>query len=142
MTTVAWDGRTLVADSAATTDSRKITTHKLFRLADGSLVGGAGTLTEIREMVAWLNSGSDPETLPECSDCDLLLVKTDGSVLEFSGSADGIPVLDKVAAIGSGAEYAIGAMLAGKPARRAVEIAAMRDPFTRGPFVGLRLKRQ
>ena len=41
MTTIAWDGKTLAADKLASYGELRTTVTKIFRLSDGSLVGGA-----------------------------------------------------------------------------------------------------
>ena len=49
------------------------------------------------------------------------------------------PVYEAHYAIGSGTKLALGAMDAGRSAKRAVEIACGRDPYTAGPVVTMRL---
>lgn len=50
-----------------------------------------------------------------------------------------VHVVDGCYAIGSGTKAAMGAMLAGKSAKSAVEIAARIDPHTAGPVITMRL---
>lgn len=45
-----------------------------------------------------------------------------------------IEIIDDIYGVGSGAAYAIGALMAGVPMMRALEIAGERDAYTSGPY--------
>jgi hypothetical protein len=67
------------------------------------------------------------------------VVKPDSTVIEYMRDLEPLVLLDTNVAIGSGAEYAIGAMEAGLTALEAVKVSARRDPATAAPFHTLEL---
>lgn len=143
MTTIAWDGTTLASDSRCSSETRSISVRKIRELADGSLVGFAGTTTNMKRVVEWLDAGSDPELKPKLrGDTEVLVIRPDGTAIEYDKTLEPIEMKDVVAAIGSGGEYAIGAMEAGLSAVQAVEIACRRDPSSQGPIDELQLRKR
>lgn len=131
MTTVAWDGETIAADRLC---GSHYEVGKLFRLKDGSVIGGAGTYDQIVEVVAWLNAGAKPEAkpkLPEEDGSDLLLVTPKGVAFWLTWPfLRRVQINEPFAAVGSGGEFALGAMAMGAKARRAVQVAMRFDPHT------------
>lgn len=130
MTVIAWDGKTLAADRQATNSGMRYAATKLFRLSDGSVAAGTGTLAAVLVMKAWYEAGADATKYPECQKsnddwCRLVVAKPDGSVFYYEGLPVAIPSESVPAAWGSGRDFAMGAMLAGADARRAVEITGM-----------------
>ncbi|NUS39404.1 MAG: hypothetical protein HOQ02_10330 [Lysobacter sp.] len=109
---------------------------KIHLLEDGTRVAiTSATVGAPDRFLAWLKAGAVPEEFgagdPACS---VLLVKPDGSVflardsLYFSGPLD-----CKQYAIGSGCDYALGAMAMGASAEDAVRIACQLDPHSGEP---------
>ena len=129
MTTIAWDGRSLSADRKATAGTMSMTTQKIHLLPDGSLLGFAGSLSEGLLLVRWFSEGCPKKKSPKIAETDAIHVTKKGAVL-YEPSLVAIPVLDPVFAIGSGSDYARGAMAMGADSRRAVEVAALFDPNT------------
>ena len=135
MTTIAWDGETLAADRRL---AGWMDTGKIFPLSDGRVLAGAGWMDEVLEVAAWLNAGGDERDKPnvqaeDAEDAtDYLLL--DGGKLYWLTAPylRPIEVRDGMAAIGSGAKYALGAMEAGATAAEAVLVAARFDPGTGG----------
>jgi ATP-dependent protease HslVU (ClpYQ) peptidase subunit len=135
MTTVAWDGKSLAADRrmAGWMDAGKI-----FKLKDGRVLAGAGWLDEIIEVAAWLDNGGDERDKPTVdaeddeSATDYLLIDGDKCYWLTAPYLRPVEVLDGMAAVGSGAKFALGAMEAGKTAAEAVVIASKFDPHTGG----------
>jgi len=136
MTTIAWDGHTIAADSAASAGNRTVSVCKLWKLSDGRVVGGAGTLADVIAAVDWLASGSQKKLKPAVdADSSLLVVTPQGRCFEYGSDLRPIELLDTHTAIGSGSDYALGAMAAGKTAEQAVAIACLYDPFSAGDVV-------
>jgi hypothetical protein len=133
VTTIAWDGRTIAADRRT---AKGMSVGKLFRLKDGSIVAGAGFHDQVVEIVAWIKGGCReskrpalPDSDPESS--DLLIACPDGTAYWLTWPyLRRVKVIEGFAAVGSGAEYAIGALEMGASAAQAVEIAARHDDAT------------
>ena len=142
MTTIAWDGVTLAAD-------RQITTHDGYRIAPGwgmtkifqhsdYLIGFAGIVehweryrrhAQTLSLAQVLEENLPPEARLEESQFDVLIIGFDSQVYtDLSGLI--VPSTADAIAIGSGAEYALGALAAGASAARAVAIAARFSTFT------------
>lgn len=128
MTVVVWDGNMLAADRMAVSGGTKYAVQKIFRLPDGSLVGVSGCLPRATAVVEWLKNGAVPSDYPQGGgDAEwvtVLHIRVDGSAVRYEHIGHPIPLLTTPHAIGSGRDYALGAMLAsGCGAARAVEIA-------------------
>lgn len=128
MTTIAYDGHSVAADSQVSRgDSFSHYESKVRRVKGSGLIIGSGECQAVIACVEWLSGGGKPERLDGFHG---LYIKRDG-VFEINDK----PVLDPVLcpmAIGSGWQYALVAMDLGKSAREAVECAAGRDLFTGG----------
>lgn len=145
MSVVAFKGGILAADSRAYggpgqgSPGRK---NKIHRLKDGTRIGiTSGILGMPERLVAWLEAGADAEKWgPDPGpDFRAFMVRPNGDVflahdsLYFSG-----PIVCETYAIGSGADAAKGAMLAGCSAEEAVRIACQIDQHCGEPVVVLR----
>ncbi|MCK5013229.1 MAG: hypothetical protein KAS66_05375 [Candidatus Omnitrophica bacterium] len=138
MTTIATDGKSMACDSRLIgSHIDQINTKKIFRVR-GKIVGIAGALAEALIFVDWLKSETK-DTKPDLSDSfEAIVVGPNG--VDWYGDrlvavSVGIP-----AAIGSGGDYAMGAMMAGATPKKAVEIAKKLDPGSGGPVKELILK--
>lgn len=132
MTTIAWDGTSIAADRLC---GGRYTVAKLWRLPDGSVIGGAGLYDDIVEVVHWLASGAredeKPRLAPREESSDLLLIDPEGRPHWLTWPhLRRVPIVEPYEAIGSGSEYALGAMAMGASAKRAVQIASRFDPST------------
>lgn len=151
MTCVATDGKTMAADSR-TTQGDLITcerTPKLFRAPDGSVVGCAGARPACQLVHEWFAAGGDLANVPTLheiaddpgSPFEALVLRPDGTVQrldwDWCFTTDDVP-----AAIGSGAQVAIGAMLKGANPEQAVRLAARRVATVGGPVHTLRRSRR
>lgn len=137
MTTVAWDGRTLAADTHSQT-SVNLKVHKLHRLANGALFAAAGSVQEILAVLGWLNGGEKPADL---QDFEGLIITKHGAD-RLGERLMSVPSLEPFCAIGSGAHFALAAMACGKTAVEAVRIAARFDPGTGGRVESITLRRK
>lgn len=128
MTVIAWDGKTLAADKQLTIGEVKGKITKISRGKGGELLGAAGVSAICVDLVKWYNDGCVARNFPKMYDDQLayLLVITPWSgIYLYYASEDYVHLSDNdIFAIGSGADYAIGAMRAGADAVRAVEIAS------------------
>jgi ATP-dependent protease HslVU (ClpYQ) peptidase subunit len=135
MTTIAYRDGIMAADRAAHLGNdwkKPDRATKIIHLADGSLFAGTGDTGVFSKLLEWFQTPEvDRGERPEISECDALLLDPDGRLWFFTGAGKRL-VDAPFAAIGSGAPVAYGAMYAGATAPRAVEIAALVDPWTGG----------
>lgn len=140
MTTVAYDGTTMVADKLAV-DSWGLTevATKIY-YNDHVMIGGAG---EGGQILQWINNVLKPEVttddllkvgyapyVKDSNDPSLLLVdRRSGDAYRHAGGWF-IPVSRKFHAVGSGRDYALAAMHLGLTAKDAVLVAAQFDNNT------------
>lgn len=118
--------------------------RKIHRMKDGSLLGVSSSQIGMADRFAdWVKSGASlanwhgrwPDSL------SALLIKPNGQAwmaedsLHFTG-----PIKGKAFSVGSGSDFAIGAMAAGKTARQAALIAARLCPYSAPPVQTLKLK--
>jgi hypothetical protein len=135
MTTIATDGKSMAGDgiSQSCGTISRLASQKVWRLRDGTLLGSVGKAAWAKQYREWYEAGCEGDP-PESGDDSsaILLLKPDGQLLMVSGD-DGIQLpVETPWAIGSGMDLAIGAMEAGAKPKKAVEIAARRDPNTGG----------
>lgn len=134
MSVIAYKDGVMAADSRAWGGKYSCspgTKAKAHRLEDGTRVGIVSAVVGMPErFVAWLKAGSDPKEWGGDPRPDLkaMIVRPNGEVylaeddVWFSG-----PIKTTCHAIGSGGEYALGAMYAGLSAPEAVRIACQLD---------------
>lgn len=148
MTTIAYDGKRLAADTQATTpaggvcpaDIRKL--HYITHDGHHAVVGVCGTLAHLGDLArAFL----DGVTLTPCRDAHgIVIVLLDGGThraFVMDGHASGLEITGKAYAVGSGGDYALGAMLMGAGAERAVKVACSVDPGSGGDVQVMELRR-
>jgi hypothetical protein len=133
MTTIAWKNGVIAADRQLAGWQM---VNKLFRLKDGSVVGGAGYFDDVHEIARWLDAGAKEATRPPLTEgpdntSDVIVATPDGKAYWLTWPwLRRVEVLDGCIAVGSGAKAALGAMYAGASAKRAVEIACRLDEST------------
>lgn len=153
MTTIAFSRRDgMIAADSRNTDSAGavFSVAKIERLPDGRFFLGSGHLLTIGLARRWAERGfaekhrpdfgvlfsDDPENFA----FSCLVIAADGSSATLlDDEMEPQAVTDELLAVGSGAAYAIGAMLAGADPVRAVEIAIERDGNSGGPVQAVRL---
>ena len=140
MTTIACRDGEMAADTQCTGDYT-LRMQKIMQLADGSIVGMAGSVSEAYAAASWLANGSQGEP-PKFKGASLLILKPDASLWMADNAFPAFPLLDKMAAIGSGAQAAMVAMQQGATAAAAVKVAAKIDPYTSEPIQLLALERK
>lgn len=137
MTTIAWDGKTLAADTQATSSGMPYKVLKLFRLDDGSIFAGSGDYGQVCAVKAWLENADMKADKPTTDDFAGLIVTPTCEAFRLEEALIRIPVGEPFHAIGSGRDFAMAAMHCGRTAREAVEIAALYDVFTGGEVMAL-----
>jgi len=143
MTTIATDGNSIAADGRMVHRDLIISDDewKLCDLPDGSIVGAAGDVDDIKAALRVLRENLYADgAAPEGDRFTLLRLYPSGAIQHYAGSLNG-DFIDPPAAAGSGAEIALGAMLAGKSPTRAVKIAATRDIYSGGTVRTLKVRR-
>lgn len=137
MTTIAWDGTTLAGDSLGDRGGLKFTVQeKVFRLPGVGLFGASGNWTDVLAVRDWLAGGDKPSSLDEFSG---ILIHFDGRQELIAKNMLRHPVPMIPFALGSGRDFAIAAMLCGKNARQAVELACGLDTYSGLPVTGITL---
>lgn len=132
MTTIAFDGKTLAADSLVCSgDMRFGHADKIIRLEDGRLLAGCGNPAVLHAVVAWLNGGEEPK-FRDGEAFQGIVVHPDGRAEEISGNFRLWPACVPFAA-GSGEPFALVAMRLGKSAAEAVAVACEFDTRSAGP---------
>ena len=138
MTTIAWDGRELVGDRMTTMGGtplpamRKV--HRL-RAPNGriALVGFTGSTGYTASYLAWMLGGQEPQLKQgEDPKWAILLIEYPRWVWYRCDSVNRWDLIGATSgfAIGSGGDYALGALEAGASARHAVRIASRLDNQT------------
>lgn len=135
MTTIAWDGKKLAADTRCNSGHVKYKVSKV-RKHKGHLVAWAGPISQGEEMFAWWKAGAKPKDLPELQRddderVDFVVITPKKKILLWqSGTHPQDMSLNKQYAVGSGREFALAAMYLGKTAPEAVELAGKFDTGT------------
>ena len=158
MTTIAYKGGVLAADSRCSDayDMHLTNSQKLYRLDSGAILGAAGD-DDARELMTLLGKAKTPKQLPSRADLGatrtefsgiLVLPNSDVFLItvcyvertgegEWTGAIT--KITDKMCSVGSGQQFAYGAMEAGASAPDAVRVACKRDTHSALPIQTLEL---
>lgn len=143
MTTIAWDGITLAADSQADNGGLIMPVSKLYRgqMDDGTpfIFGGAGDLSQCVELFSWIKTLTAkncritpfPKYQANTFEPSCVVVVAGLGAHILAGSIIN-PVMRRFHACGSGRDYAMMAMHLGKSALEAVGLACEFDTFSGG----------
>lgn len=142
MTTIVSTHNEMAADSCTSWDSDFVITGDKIEIVNHQLVGCAGHTPDIQKFLRWFKN--PVPDVPEFSDEEdhgftAVVVNKDGLWL-YANSVDPMPVKEPFIAIGSGAMAAKAAMLCGRTAVKAVEIAIRCDKNSKGPIQRVTLK--
>lgn len=126
MTTIAWDGKTLAADSQISNGDLRVGSARKIGAKNGVGWGAAGDLSLINAFLDWCERGAagSPPAFEEGSG-EGIIIHGD-LVLTWSGRAWDRLNAD-VYAIGTGRELAHGVLAIGGTAQQAVQAAISRD---------------
>lgn len=129
MTVIAWDGNILASDRQITDSCRATIGKKLWKVKMKTQTYLLGLSGEYGPGLAAINTIINTESFDGLAkDRDVSIMVIGKKAIFEIESGYVIPVLEmKVWATGSGGDYALGAMLAGKTAVEAVEIAIQLD---------------
>lgn len=131
MTTIAWDGITLAADRAAWSGYHCYAVRKVYRVQrDGMvfLVGFAGDGGFAHQILAWMRGeGEMPGQYPDDSKTSLsvaIVVDQKRRVWKLNSYLYYTRCYGRLHVTGGGQDFAMGAMLAGASAKRAIQLTA------------------
>jgi ATP-dependent protease HslVU (ClpYQ) peptidase subunit len=131
MTTIAWDGKTLAGDRQTTWGGTPVRTRKVHKVrhpVHGTwLFGCAGSAFDCAAFERWAN-GLGQEVV--FSEFRVLAIHESGSIWAADESMKWLRLNVERWAIGSGSDYALGAMVAGRSSREAVQVAMELDVNT------------
>lgn len=134
MTTVAFDGRNVAADSMSTVGGIMAGYHGKLFAHRGVIATGTGDAALCKRFRDWVQAGMRGEPPPMKmgeNEAQCMLFYAPNRYIDFD-EAGPIPLEAPFVAYGSGREIALGALAAGASAARAVEIAASLCPYTGG----------
>lgn len=135
MTTIAWDGRALCSDSRCIYGHiKQRPVQKIFAYkGDFLAIGFCGSYNNHQAFIDWLLGKGEKPTIPSDTAAGVIVVDKDLTAWCYhSDGASRVPAAT-CEADGSGSPYAMGAMLAGANAYKAVEIAIKLDENSGGP---------
>lgn len=137
MTTIVADFRTktMVSDTRCSYGSTHFRMQKIHQMPDGTLIGFSGSVNEATKFVEWFKAGANKGIPPVFGEepFDALTMNGDGIYL-WDSSLMGTKIFQDFFAVGSGAQYALGALKAGATPDRAVEIATEEDSMSGLPL--------
>lgn len=143
MTTIAVRDGVMACDSLAIDGSTRIMCEKIYRMPDGTILGGAGSSAAIEAFLTARRKGESCTLTEEDRKSFVVAVlHPDGSIMRWEDERCGWKVLDGFHAIGSGAQAAMAAMHMGADAVKAVEIAKLVNADTGGPVVSMSIAEQ
>ena len=142
MTTIAANLTEMAGDTFLSDGHR---TEKIFRITKVGIVGFAGDAFYGRALVKWVSEGErGPAPMwdeAKIEDTTLMILDSRG-LWTMNGRGIRLLCTHAWAAIGAGADYAVGAMAAGASPLKAVEIASMYEPNTKPPFSSFTFRRR
>lgn len=127
MTTIAWDGLRLAGDRKRELDTHLTRARKVYRIQNKTgvyLVGCAGDCDDCVAFLRWMEGRAEK---PRPFRLTALVVDGRGRLWSVTEKLVYVRVRANLWAIGSGGDYALGAMHAGKSAADAVRIASKLD---------------
>lgn len=141
MTTIAFDGKTLAADTAVTSESKKVKFLGKIRRVAGGLIGFCGEASHGILLMNWFEAGElDRETgLPEDSTTDMLFISRDKKIILYDSNGVPLPIEDMPFAMGTGGHIAQAFMAGGGTAVDAVRYAIIHDPNSGFEAISLKL---
>jgi len=145
VTTIVANADGMASDSQLMDAHTKASVRKFWKVR-GWLIGAAGTFSEVVECLAEVKGQKSLSPLQVLSDVDIkvkdvdmLLLSPAGKLYISENGRDGMPITDKFAAIGTGAQGALVAMHLGCTPAEAVRAVKKVDPNTGGRVVTRKL---
>lgn len=133
MTTIATDGKSIACDGKSCLGScvTSLTRSKIYKV-DNYYVGCSGNIDLIEKYIDYLKGAGDLPIRDVNHDTLMVLFLKKNGVFIAEGPNMSIVRIDKIHAIGSGADFAMGAMCLGASPREAVKVASKYDVYTGG----------
>jgi ATP-dependent protease HslVU (ClpYQ) peptidase subunit len=91
-------------------------------------IGFAGSLEDAHSVLEWFNSPNDKP--PKVRESEYIILTEDKKIYTFANPLRWIQISEPFYAIGSGGQFALGALHSGKSPKEAVLIASKCDPAT------------
>lgn len=143
MTTIAFDGKSVAFDTQSTCGGRiSHVDDKVVEIQNYGIVyaGGSGELDSVHAFQDWVAGGMKPDDYPDlckerADNSCFILINYKGELQEFERRPHPVATVVGRDALGSGSDYALGAMAAGKSAEEAVRIAMEYDAYTGGEVI-------
>lgn len=140
MSVIVWDGVTLASDSDMNDGQVKVPFEKIWREGQ-RLCGVVGPVSDCLKLRAWVKEGSIPDKYPTISpDAYLVIVYPNGELTRFTASGIPIATFHKRLALGTGRDFAYGAMFMGASAEDAVRAAIKYSASCSGEVRTLKLR--
>lgn len=139
MSTLAFDGKEIAFDTQQGRGRAVVCSEPWLKVektdsVDYKFAGGCGDVDPVKVFIDWISinrSGPYPEICKdEHNNCFFVAITNDGELHEFEKSGKVVYRTRKYWAAGSGMDFAMGAMVAGKSASEAAMIAGELDPHT------------
>lgn len=136
MTTIIATANRMLADSYVTWDSPFLTS-KIYKVGK-TLCGYCGEdMGNCLKLIEWLSNGAKKKDKPQIKG-DNAVVQIDGKkIIMWDKHLVPILIIQPVYTMGSGGQYAMGAIAAGATLLQAMEIASQNCNHTKPPFVDL-----
>lgn len=132
MTTIAWDGTTLASDWRVTAGSSTSNVFKIQKVSKSEWLAGAGNIVSVQKLMDYMRDKSPDKVKPSVKGCHFMLLDTlEGKCYYMDSKLVKVECRGKWS-VGSGADYARGAMEAGKTAVEAIVITSRLDAYTGG----------
>lgn len=140
MTTIAYRDGVLAADSLINSGNGGRAGHavKISKGRQGTLGGSAGRLEDAALFRSWVERDCKGDAPSFSEGFDSLLILPDGRLCYVGEKGCIVPFMAEFAAIGSGEQFAMGAMAAGASAEDAVRIAIQLDTGSGGEVTMLK----
>jgi ATP-dependent protease HslVU (ClpYQ) peptidase subunit len=131
MTTIAYDGKTIAADTQLTFGNIKSLCRKIYRFPEKEWIMACAGETNVEgQVLDFLRGKADRPNDKELKKFEAIVVNKEKEVFFFSEGLILQPVVSRTSAYGSGWQIAQAALHLGLPARSAVELASELDIYT------------
>lgn len=141
MTTIVYRDGILAADSQTTVGKFALTNDslKISKLKNGGYFAGSGTVCEIKMLFDWYNNGKRHGSESKQLNCIALVIEKE-KIFILYGDLYKFEVKESYVAIGSGRDFAYGALYMGATAKEAVKAACRFDCYSGGKIKEVKIK--
>lgn len=145
MTTIASDGKTVAADGQCTAGNEILSTDRVkLEVCQDYVLAFSGTAALQQVAFEWFKDGAEPSEISgPLKDKDWSLAVFRPHVAEYYRNDCPYPLaVPYPTAMGSGEDFAIGALMARASPREAIEIACAKDTMTSGMITVVEIPRK